>query len=40
MAAADAEGRNEILDVAIDGRRVVVGWGDGHESRFHAIWLR
>lgn len=40
MAAADAEGRNQILDVAVDGRRVTVGWGDGHESRFHAIWLR
>ncbi|MCH7889662.1 MAG: DUF971 domain-containing protein, partial [Proteobacteria bacterium] len=33
-------GRTEIRDVSSEGGRVRLTWGDGHESRFHAIWLR
>ena len=37
---AGPAGRTEIRDVSRAGGRVRIAWGDGHESRFHAIWLR
>lgn len=38
MALADARFAVAALDNR--GDRVAVRWGDGHESRYHAIWLR
>ena len=37
---AGAGMRGEICRVSSEGGRVRLAWGDGHESRFHAIWLR
>ena len=30
----------DIVSAAIDDRHLVIGWGDGHNSRFHPLWLR
>ncbi len=40
MGVVESLGRTEIRHVAADGRWLLVIWGDGHQSRFHAIWLR
>ena len=32
--------RSEIASVMVDDSRICVSWGDGHQSRFHSIWLR
>lgn len=38
MGQSDA--RYRIETARIEDRHLVVGWGDGHESRFHPVWLR
>jgi alpha-ketoglutarate-dependent taurine dioxygenase len=40
MNVVTGDPRTAIKDVAVEGRRVRIHWGDGHKSRFHAIWLR
>ena len=40
MAREQTFPRTEIVSAEPEGRRVVIRWGDDHESRFHAIWLR
>ena len=40
MGIVSTDPRTTIADVGSQGGRVVVHWGDGHTSRFHAIWLR
>ena len=36
----ESKPRNTIDHVCIEGREVFVDWGDGHQSRFHPMWLR
>ena len=36
----DARFRIESLTDDKDARRLGISWGDGHESRFHYVWLR
>jgi gamma-butyrobetaine dioxygenase len=37
---AAAAPRTQIRSVRVSDPTLVVAWGDGHESRFHFIWLR
>ncbi|NET08459.1 MAG: DUF971 domain-containing protein, partial [Symploca sp. SIO2B6] len=32
--------RYQISEVQQDSRKLVLNWADGHQSRFHYIWLR
>lgn len=36
------ESKHQVHSVTVeeDGRLVAIGWQDGHESRYHAVWLR
>lgn len=36
----DAATSNSIRKVSGGGSLITIEWGDGHESRFHAMWLR
>ena len=38
--SADARFRIEALTDDAEARRLRIRWGDGHESRFHYVWLR
>jgi len=38
--SADARFRIEALTDEKEARRLRICWGDGHESRFHYVWLR
>ena len=40
MDHADHSERTTIRAVTVADGRVGVTWGDGHESRFHGVWLR
>jgi len=40
MGVIDGNPRFSITDIENRGQDVLVCWGDGHESRFQAIWLR
>ena len=40
MDAVVSNPRFAITGVDNCGDHVVVRWGDGHESRYHAVWLR
>lgn len=40
MGHADHSERTTISAVTMADGRVGVAWGDGHESRFHGVWLR
>jgi len=40
MGVVTGNPRMTIGEIELAGRRVAVHWGDGHQSRFHAIWLR
>lgn len=37
---APAKSRQHITHLAHNGRELTLGWDDGHQSRFHALWLR
>ena len=32
--------RSEIVGIRVEGPWLSIEWGDGHSSRFHALWLR
>lgn len=32
--------RNTISTISVEGRILTITWADGHQSQFHAIWLR
>jgi len=40
MGVVTGNPRTTITEVRCDQGRVALHWADGHESRFHAIWLR
>ena len=40
MNVVAANPRTVVAEVVNEGRRIVLHWGDGHASRFHALWLR
>ena len=40
MGAGDSDPRFSITGIDNHGDRIAVRWGDGHQSRYHAVWLR
>lgn len=40
VSTGEDRDRSTIDDAALEGRRVVIRWRDGHRSIFHSIWLR
>lgn len=40
MGKIDSHPRTTVTSASVADDRVAVDWADGHESRFHGIWLR